>query len=233
MSYDPQNIVITGSSGAIGKAFVRLFSEQYPNATINAFSQNGPQYINYSSEESISLAADSVSKDKPIDIVIVANGILHEGDITPEKSLRDLSADKLHRIFEINAITPILIAKYFLPKLSKHQPSRFAVLSARVGSISDNYLGGWYSYRASKAALNMMIKNAAIEIGRSNHHAVIVGLHPGTVDSNLSRPFQANISKEKIFTPEYSVQKLWGVLEKLRAEDSGKCFAWDNMEILP
>ena len=233
MRYEPQNIVIIGASGAMGNAFVRLFSEQYPDATINAFSQNGPQYINYSSEESIASAADGASKDKPIDIVIVANGILHEGDIMPEKSLLDLSADKLYRIFEVNTITPILIAKYFLPKLSKQQSSRFAVLSARVGSISDNYLGGWYSYRAAKAALNMLIKNAAIEISRSNRNAVVVALHPGTVDSKLSRPFQANVSKEKIFTPDYSAQKLLDVLENLSPDDSGKCFSWDGTEILP
>ena len=113
------------------------------------------------------------------------------------------------------------------------EESIFAALSARVGSISDNQLGGWYSYRASKAALNMIIKNIAIEISRVNKKAIIVGLHPGTVDSNLSKPFQGNVPYGKLFTPEYSTQKLVEVLKSLTSKQSGKCFAWDGKEILP
>ena len=163
----------------------------------------------------------------------MANGILHDEGLTPEKSLRDLSAEKFQRIFEVNTVTPALIAKHFLPKLNREQTSIFAALSARVGSISDNQLGGWYAYRASKAALNMIIKNAAIEIGRRNKQAIIVGLHPGTVDSNLSKPFQGNVADGKLFTPEYSAEKLLDVLENLSPEQTGKCFAWDGQEILP
>ena len=126
-----------------------------------------------------------------------------------------------------------MIAKYFLPKLNREKRSIFAALSARVGSISDNQLGGWYSYRASKAALNMVIKNIAIEISRFNKKAIIVGLHPGTVDSNLSKPFQVNVPYGKLFTPEFSTQKLVEVLRSLTSKQSGKCFAWDGQEILP
>ena len=126
-----------------------------------------------------------------------------------------------------------MVAKHFLPKLNKENRSIFAALSARVGSISDNQLGGWYAYRTSKAALNMVIKNAAIEIGRLNKKAIIVGLHPGTVDSNLSMPFQGNVPDGKLFTPEYSVQKLLQVLTNLTSEQSGKCFAWDGTEVKP
>ena len=151
----------------------------------------------------------------------------------PEKSLRDLSSDKFHRIFEVNTITPALIAKYFLRKLNKEKTSIFTALSARVGSISDNQLGGWYAYRASKAALNMIIKNAAIEVARENKKAIIVGLHPGTVDSDLSKPFQGHVADKNLFTPEYSAEKLLKVLEDLSPEKTGKCFAWDGKEILP
>jgi NAD(P)-dependent dehydrogenase (short-subunit alcohol dehydrogenase family) len=108
-----------------------------------------------------------------------------------------------------------LVAKHFLPKLNRENLSVFTALSARVGSISDNQLGGWYAYRASKAALNMVIKNAAIEIGRRNNKVIIVGLHPRTVDSNLSRPFQGNVPDGKLFTPKYSVQKLLEILSTL------------------
>lgn len=233
MSFDPQNIAILGASGAIGNAFTKRLSEKHPNTSLFAFSQNEQHRIDYRSEKSIANAAELAVKEKPLDLVIVANGILHDGEIMPEKSLKDLSAEKFHRIFEVNTITPALIAKYFLPQLDRERTSRFAVLSARVGSISDNNIGGWYAYRASKAALNMIIKNASIEIGRRNKKAIIVGLHPGTVDSDLSKPFQGNVAEGKLFTPEYSAEKLLNVLENLTPEQTGKCFAWDGEEISP
>ncbi|MDA8561659.1 SDR family NAD(P)-dependent oxidoreductase [Gammaproteobacteria bacterium] len=233
MNFNPENISIIGASGAIGSAFTKILSEKYPNASIFAFSRNSQHRIDYSREDSIAKAAELATEEKPLDLVIVANGILHDDALMPEKSLRDLSAEKFHRIFEANTITPTLIAKYFLPKLNKKQPSVFAALSARVGSISDNQLGGWYAYRASKAALNMIIKNAAIEVGRSNKHAIIVGLHPGTVDSELSKPFQGNVENRNLFTPEYSAEKLLKVLENLHPAQTGKCFAWDGEEVLP
>lgn len=233
MSFNPQNIAILGASGAIGNAFTTLLCKKYPDASLFAFSQNGENQINYSSEESIAEAAELAAKIRPLDLVIVANGILHDAKIMPEKSLRDLSAEKFHYVFEVNTITPALIAKYFLPKLNKDKRSIFAALSARVGSISDNQLGGWYAYRSSKAALNMIIKNASIEIGRRNKRAIIVGLHPGTVDSALSKPFQRNIIDGKLFTPAYSAEKLLEVLKNLTPEQTGKCFAWDGKEVLP
>jgi NAD(P)-dependent dehydrogenase (short-subunit alcohol dehydrogenase family) len=233
MSFNPKNITILGASGAIGSAFTKLLSEKYPNASMFAFSRNGQNSIDYSKEDSIAEAAKLAAKEKPLDLIIVANGILHDGELMPEKSLRDLSAEKFQRIFEVNTITPALIAKYFLPTLSKEKLSIFTALSARVGSISDNQLGGWYSYRASKVALNMVIKNAAIEVGRCNKQAIIVGLHPSTVDSDLSKPFQGNVVDGKLFTPEYSAEKLLKVLENLSPEQTGKCFAWDGKEVLP
>jgi NAD(P)-dependent dehydrogenase (short-subunit alcohol dehydrogenase family) len=233
MSFDPQNISILGASGSIGSAFTKLTSEKHPNASLFAFSRNGKHQIDYNSEDSIAEAAELAAKEKPLDLVIVAGGMLHDGELMPEKSLRDLSAEKFHRIFEVNTITPALIAKHFLPKLNKKKSSIFAALSARVGSISDNQLGGWYAYRASKAALNMIIKNAAIEVGRRNKKAIIVGLHPGTVDSDLSKPFQGNVPDGKLFSPEYSARKLLEVLYNLNPEHTGKCFAWDRKEILP
>ena len=214
----------------------------YPNATINVFSRQKPEKIlpnvtyhsiNYQDETSIEESAIIASKYLPLDMVIVTTGILHEGEMMPEKSIKDLSSVKLQRMFEVNTIAPLLIAKHFLPKLNRETRSIFAALSARVGSISDNKLGGWYSYRASKAALNMVIKNTAIEISRRNKKAIIVGLHPGTVDSNLSKPFQANVPYGKLFTPDYSIQKLLEVLTNLTPKQTGKCFAWDGKEILP
>lgn len=236
------NITIIGSSGAIGSAFTQQLAKLHPDATIHAFSRNEPEEladhiihytIDYNSEACIEESASLASKESPLDMVIVATGILHNVELMPEKSLRELSAEKFKILFEANTILPALIAKHFLSKLNRDNRSIFAVLSARVGSISDNRLGGWYSYRASKAALNMIIKNLAIEIGRRNRQAIIVGLHPGTVDSNLSKPFQGNVPDENLFTPDFSAKKLLEVLENLTTESSGKCFAWDGKEVKP
>lgn len=233
MNFNPKNIAIIGASGAIGKAFATHIYEIYPHARIYEFSRNSQYQIDYDNEESISAAAKLASKDQPLDMVIFAGGLLHDGEIMPEKSLKDLSSEKFQRIFAANTIAPAIIAKHFLPILNKDQSSIFAALSARVGSISDNQLGGWYAYRASKAALNMIIKNAAIEMSRRNKQAIVVGLHPGTVDSNLSKPFQGNVAEDKLFTPEYCVEKLLNVLKNLKPAQTGKCFAWDGKEILP
>ena len=234
-----KNIVIIGS-GAIGEAFKNHLSNLYDNAVISCFSSKKKEkkvnninnyIINYDDESSIEEASIISSKNVPIDMVIVSTGILHEGDLMPEKSLKELSKDKFHKIFQANTIFPALVAKHFLSKLNREDKSIFASLSARVGSISDNKLGGWYSYRASKSALNMIIKNASIEIYRKNKNAVVIGLHPGTVDSNLSKPFQSNVAKEKLFTPEFSVEKMTEVLMKITPNDSGKIFDFNGLEI--
>jgi NAD(P)-dependent dehydrogenase (short-subunit alcohol dehydrogenase family) len=233
MSITFKNIAIIGSSGAIGGALVDILSDKYPDAKLHAFSRNRDHIIDYKSEESIRKASDIASKNGDLDLVVVTNGILHDRHIMPEKSLKELSKEKFHSLFEVNVIEPALVAKYFLPKLNRKNTSIFSFLSARVGSISDNTLGGWYSYRASKAALNMVIKNSAIEIGRRNKNAIIVGLHPGTVDSNLSKFFQGNVTNGSLFTPNYSALKLLKVMDVLTPNESGKCFAWDGKEILP
>ena len=236
------NIAVIGSSGALGKAFIRQLANIHTHSTIHAFSRYLPKQhvanviynrMDYQSEESIEKSALIAAKDSPLDRVIVTSGILHEENLMPEKSLKDLSREKFLRLFQVNTILPAIVAKYFLPQLNKTNTSVFAVLSARVGSISDNHLGGWYAYRASKAALNMVVKNAAIETGRLNKKAIVVGLHPGTVDSNLSRPFKANIPDRQLFTPEYAVQKLLDVLDSLTPQQSGKFWGWDGHEIKP
>ncbi|MDG1287981.1 MAG: SDR family NAD(P)-dependent oxidoreductase [Rickettsiales bacterium] len=235
-----KNIAIIGGSGAIGSEFTQQLSALYPDAAVHVFSRSDPKLsnrntifhpIDYQDELSIESAAAIASKEMLLDRVIVATGILHGDALMPEKSLRDLSTENFRQLFEVNTILPALVVKHFLPKLNRDDQSIFVALSARVGSISDNRLGGWYAYRASKAALNMIIKSAAIEISRSNRKAIIVGLHPGTVDSNLSKPFQSNVAEGKLFTPEYSVTKMLKVVNNLTGESNGKCFAWDGKEI--
>jgi len=234
-------IAILGSSGAIGKALTEQAQATYPKARIHAFSRSKgldlpgltSHSIDYHDEASLAASAALAAREAPLDLVLVATGLLHDGAMGPEKSLRDLSAEKFQHLFAVNSIVPALAAKHFLPKLNKDRRSVFAALSARVGSISDNHLGGWYAYRASKAALNMILKNAAIEVARRNKQAIIVGLHPGTVDSALSKPFQGNVAAGKLFTPAFSAQKLMAVLDSLTPDQSGQCFAWDGQEIHP
>ena len=157
-----------------------------------------------------------------MDIITIAIGALDN----PEKSIRDLSAEKFLGMFNANTIPTALIAKYFLPCLYRDRITKFASISARVGSIQDNELGGWYSYRASKSALNMILKGLSIEQQRSNHDSIIFGLHPGTVDSKLSRPFQKK--NKEYFSPEFSAKKLVNVIDTKTVDDNGKIFAWDN-----
>ena len=157
--------------------------------------------------------------------MIVAIGQLDN----PEKSIRELSAKKFIDMFNANTIPTALIAKYFLPLFYRDRTTKFASISARVGSIEDNHLGGWYSYRASKSALNMILKGLSIEQKRLNPNSIVFGLHPGTVDSKLSKPFQKK--GKEYFSPEFSAKKLVGVIDNKTTDDDGKIFAWDNTVI--
>jgi len=164
-------------------------------------------------------------------LVLVATGILHAPGVRPEKCWAALDAAALARVYTVNAIGPALIGKHFLTLLPAQGRSVIAALSARVGSIDDNRLGGWHAYRASKAALNMLLKNFAIELARRAPEALCVGLHPGTVDSALSKPFQANVPASRLFTPAVSATHLLQVLERLTPADSGGVYAWDGQRV--
>jgi NAD(P)-dependent dehydrogenase (short-subunit alcohol dehydrogenase family) len=178
------------------------------------------------------VAAACAAIGGPLDLVIVATGRLTYADgAGPEKSTRALSGEHLAEMFAINATGPALIAKHALPRLRKDARGVFAAISARVGSISDNRLGGWHAYRASKAALNMLVKNFALELARTHPQAIAVTLHPGTVDTGLSAPFQRGVAPEKLFTPEVSAAALQRVLDGLKPAQSGGLFAWDGAEI--
>lgn len=237
-----QRVAVIGANGAIGSAIVARLAALYPQAQIVGFARQAPALnsvsvtyvqMDYADEDLIRCAVEQLPPGQCLDLVFVATGLLHAGDILPEKSLNELAANKFANVFAANVTLPALLAKHFIPKLATDRRAVFAALSARVGSISDNKLGGWYAYRASKAALNMVIKTAAIEVRRRHKQAVIVGLHPGTVDSALSQPFSANVPPDKLFSPQYAAAKLLTVIEGLSPEDSGKCIAWDGQEIAP
>jgi len=166
-------------------------------------------------------------------LIINVAGVLHGEDFGPEKRLSQIRPEVLKTVFEVNAFGPLIVAKHFSSFLRHDERSVFASLSARVGSISDNRLGGWYAYRGSKAAQNMFTKTLSIELGRLAPNAIVVGLHPGTVDTGLSKPFQGSVPRDKLFSTEQSVGHLLAVIDGLTAQDSGKVFAWDGSEIPP
>ncbi len=166
-----------------------------------------------------------------VDLAIVTTGMLHDAQQRPERALKELDPTALARSFAINTIAPAIVAKHLIPKMPRDRRAVFAVLGARVGSIGDNRTGGWHGYRASKAALVMLIKNIAIEAARSRPEAIIITLHPGTVDTAMSKPFQSNVVAEKLFTPEASAERLLHVINRLTPTDSGGHFAWDGSRI--
>ena len=231
-----KSAVIFGANGGIGSAVADSLQADSRFDTIIRFSRSdsSPVRVDLTSEASIRDAAQWTSDNHIVpSIVFVATGLLHDDSRGPEKSLRQLDADWLLENYQVNAIGPALIARHFLPLMDRGEISRFAALSARVGSISDNRLGGWYGYRASKAALNMMIRNLSIEWSRKNDQSVIVALHPGTVDTPLSQPFQGNVPPEKLFDSSHAARQLLDVLKALKPAQSGKIFAWDGTEIKP
>jgi NAD(P)-dependent dehydrogenase (short-subunit alcohol dehydrogenase family) len=240
------HIVVVGASGGIGQALIDQLLRDVGVAKVYGLSRKNYQpklltssdspsaiyehlVVDYEDEATIEYAAGQLTQ--PIDRVIVATGFLHDESIRPEKTFKQVTSDKLLHNMLVNVVGPSLIAKHFLPALRSDRKTVFAALSARVGSISDNQLGGWYSYRASKAALNMMIKTFSVELKRVQPQTVIVGLHPGTVDTGLSKPFQRNVAPNKLFAREHSAGCLLNVIEKLTLDDSGYCFAWDGQRI--
>ena len=241
-SFDaPANVAVVGASGGIGQGAVRLLSDDPSVSLVHAFSRDATNSregkihhlpISLLDEQSIQGAVEVAASRAPLDIVFVASGMLHRGRaVQPEKTMRDLSARTMSEVLDVNAIGPALIAKHFLPAMRKNGKTVFAVLSARVGSISDNRLGGWVSYRASKAALNMVIKTLSIEHARRHPDSIAVSLHPGTVDTALSKPFSAGVSENSLFTPQYSAACLFKVIDGLNVADSGGFFAWDGRAI--
>ena len=219
--------VVIGASGGIGAAFADLLDADPQIGRVTRLSRAS----GFDLTDPASITDAAAALVSPPDLVIVATGLLHAEGFAPERDLRQLSADAFARAFAVNAIGPALVAQAFLPLLPKGRKTVFAALSARVGSISDNRLGGWHAYRASKAALNMIIRNFAVELARTHKQAIAVTLHPGTVDSALSEPFQRNVEPDKLFTPDYSAERLLSVLDGLTPADSGHLFAWDGQRV--
>ncbi len=236
----PVKAAIFGATGGIGAALCRVLVDR--GTIVHGGSRSGeaprhqfvrPFSFDLLDEESIAAAVRDMAGDPP-DLVIVATGVLTLPDGTePEKGMRAIDPEAMAQAFRINAIGPALVAKHMLPILPRDRRSVLAALSARVGSIGDNRLGGWHSYRSSKAALNMLVRNFSIEMKRTHDQAIIAALHPGTVDTPLSKPFQASLPKGQLTTRREAACNLLDVVRHLRPEDSGKLFDWRGQEIVP
>lgn len=236
----PMRVALFGASGGIGAAMLAsLMADERVGAIFagsrspaNAAHQKvAPFHFDLTREGTIADAAARFSADGPLDLVLVTTGVLYDASMQPEKTWRDFSAEAFAQAFAINATGPALIAKHMLPLLARDRKAVFAALSARVGSIEDNRLGGWASYRASKAALHQIVRTCAIELARKNKAGVCVALHPGTVDTALSAPFQRAVAADKLFTPAYSAERLLAVIDSLTPAQSGHAFAWDGDRI--
>ena len=229
---------VFGASGGIGAALVRELAARDDVALVHAGSRTGAvptgakiAPFRFDTTDEAALMA-TVAGLGVLDRVIVSTGRLTRADGSgPEKALRQVTAAALAEQFADNAIVPALIARAVEPALPRGSRAVFAVLSARVGSISDNRLGGWHAYRASKAALNMLLRTIAIEWARTRPQAVVAALHPGTVDTALSAPFQRGVAPGKLFTPEQSAAAMLAVLDGLTPADSGGFWAWDGQPI--
>ena len=231
--------VVIGTGGGIGGAFATALAAHPRVGSVIAASRSGQaqnpsskvtaRRVDVTDEASIAAMAEGLDA---VDLVIVAVGQLHDDTgLGPEKTFRAIDGGYLARLYAVNTIGPALCAKHLLPRLAKGRKAVFAALSARVGSISDNHLGGWHGYRASKAGLNQILRTCAIELARRSADAAIVGLHPGTVDTGLSKPFQGHVPDGKLFTPDYAAVSLLTVLDGLTPADSGGVFAWDGARV--
>ncbi len=222
--------VVIGASGAIGSALVAALQADPRCADVSGLSRRGTPAVDVTDEASLAAAAAALRGGGPVHLVVCATGILQVDGRAPEKRLADIDPVRLARAYAVNAIGPALVIKHFHDLLPVQERGLLAVLSARVGSIGDNRLGGWYGYRASKAGLNMLLRSAAIEVARRRPLAVLAALHPGTVASALSAPI---IGQERdATTPAAAAQHLLDVLDALPPDGaSGNFHAWDGSAI--
>ncbi len=232
-------IVIIGGSGGIGRAFInKLLAQPHIQSIHATYHRNEPTFshpkvrwerLDVTEESSIQAWSEQLNE---IDWLINTTGILHKLNKGPEKTIRQLDAEFFLENIKINTLPTLLLAKNTYKKFRHGRTAIFATISAKVGSIEDNRLGGWYSYRASKAALNMCIKTLSIEWQRTLPNVAVAALHPGTTDTDLSKPFQAHVPEGQLFSPEQSVDYMLDILSKLTPADTGKFWAFDG-ELLP
>jgi NAD(P)-dependent dehydrogenase (short-subunit alcohol dehydrogenase family) len=198
-----------------------------------AFNQANVIQIKNYHEQEINLAVNTIQEMKTEDIsqVFICHGVLHSKEYQPEKRLEDFSADAFSQVMAANTVTPMLWLKHLTTKIKSKKSCKIVIFTARVGSISDNNLGGWYSYRASKAAINMLIKSAAVELARRAKNIKLISFHPGTTDTPLSKPFQKNVPNGKLFTSEFVASQLLNIVENTEVDGQASFLDWQGKTI--
>jgi NAD(P)-dependent dehydrogenase (short-subunit alcohol dehydrogenase family) len=245
MNFHSTKVLIVGAGQGIGLEFVRQLLQtdrvdrvyatyRNPKSDLVTIADSRLRCLpmDITEEAQIATTIAEIQAEVPaLHLVINCVGVLHDGTMQPEKSLRQINADQLLHYFQVNSIGSVLLAKHLQPLFKHRDRAIFAAISAKVGSIGDNGLGGWYGYRASKTALNMFMRTTAIEYKRTCPRTIVVTLHPGTTDTQLSRPFQRNVPPEKLFPVDRTVRQLLTVLDRLQESDSGEFFSWDGTRL--
>lgn len=244
MTLEPKTHLVIGASGGIARSVIKRLLDSSADDRVVCISrapdsefldsyEDRVQWIESdNSEYSMATISDLLHRQKQcFDRVFICNGILHGAEISPEKQLKDLNEHSLLTLFNVNAMQPVLWLKHLVRFLPKEKKCVVTVFSARVGSIADNQLGGWYSYRTSKAALNMLLKTAAIEIRRFARNIKFLSFHPGTTDTQLSAPFQKGVPAAKLFRPEFVAEKLLTLIETLPDEPALNFLDWDGKPV--
>lgn len=234
--------IIIGASSSIAQALIKKLMVEDPECSVIAVTrQTTDQQVTSDtvdylqcdySETSIEDCVEKISKRNPvIKRMVICNGILHSDAVWPEKSLGDLKLSCMEEVLKVNSITPALWIARLSPLLKSNEQCHLVVFSARIGSISDNRLGGWYSYRSAKAALNMFLKSAAIELWRRSKNVKVIAFHPGTTDTALSKPFQKNVPDNKLFSPGFVAEQLLSLLGKLKPDGELSFMDWNHQPI--
>lgn len=235
------NALIIGASSTIAQAAIKQL-ESDPNCLQIFAVSRSKQALRQNSnviwiecdntDASIQKVCQALKEaQEPITKVLICNGILHTQDMMPEKKLEEVTADNLNQVFHANTVVPMLWLSQLAPVLKGQQDTQIIILSARVGSISDNQSGGWYSYRASKAALNMLIKTSAIEYARRAKNVKLIAFHPGTTDTPLSKPFQRGVPEGKLFTAEFVASQLLSIMDQAIMDNKAAFLDWNNQAI--
>ena len=245
----PLNVLVTGASSGIGQAMLmqllenrhvgRVFAVSRRATSNESLNQLHRSYggklqqldADITTEADLDILAEATQEVGALHLVINAAGVLHAPGLAPEKAIEQVSRASLEQVFALNAFAPLLLAKALLPKLCRNQPAVYASLSARVGSIGDNRAGGWYAHRASKAAQNQLLKTFSIEWRRRNLQGICLMLHPGTVDTPLSAPFQSKVPAEKLFDTQRAAGQLLYVIAASSPADSGRFIGWDGKDV--
>lgn len=229
-------ILVVGANGGIGLAILHALRARYPAAELfGTWHSNHPassicSWYQLDASNDLQVAALAKRFDR-IDWIINAVGFLHSESAGPEKTVRDFEPEFFMQNIRLNTLPTLLLAKYFMPLVKSSKAAVFATISAKVGSIEDNRLGGWVSYRSSKAALNMAIKTISIEWQRKCPEVCVVALHPGTTDTALSQPFHSNVPSKSLFSAEQTAAYLLERLESLDPQQTGKFYAFDGEEL--